>query len=42
LSANLAALASYPFSRGLPELRAAMCEWIARRHGSIGSTRTSR
>ena len=33
LSANLAALARYPLSRGLPELRAAMSEWIARRHG---------
>ena len=33
LSANLGALARYPLSRGLPELRAAMSEWIARRHG---------
>jgi N-succinyldiaminopimelate aminotransferase len=36
LAANLAGLARYPLTLGLPELRAAMAEWIARRHG-LGS-----
>jgi N-succinyldiaminopimelate aminotransferase len=36
LSANLAGLARYPLTLGLPELRTAMAEWIARRHG-LGS-----
>lgn len=36
LTANLGALARYPFSLGLPELRATLAEWIARRHG-LGS-----
>ena len=33
LTANLGALARYPLTLGLPELRATMAEWIARRHG---------
>ena len=33
LAANLAGLARYPLTLGLPELRAAMAEWISRRHG---------
>ena len=33
IAANLDALSRYPQMRGLPELRAAMAEWIARRHG---------
>ncbi len=33
ITANLGGLARYPQSKGLPELRAAMAEWIARRHG---------
>jgi N-succinyldiaminopimelate aminotransferase len=33
LIANLGGLARYPLTLGLPELRAAMAEWIARRHG---------
>src|SRR5436190_384163 len=33
LAANLGALARYPQAIGLPELRAALAEWIARRHG---------
>ena len=33
LAANLAGLSRYPLTLGLPELRAAMAEWIARRHG---------
>ena len=33
LVANLGGLARYPQSKGLPELRGAMAEWIARRHG---------
>ena len=33
LTANLAGLARYPVTLGLPELRAAIAEWIARRHG---------
>ncbi len=33
LAANLGALSRYPLTLGLPELRAAMAEWIARRHG---------
>jgi len=32
LSATLPALARYPLSKGLPELRSAMADWIARRH----------
>ena len=36
LAANLGGLARYPLTLGLPELRAAMAEWIARRHG-LGS-----
>ncbi len=32
LTANLASLARYPVTKGLPELRAAIAEWIARRH----------
>jgi N-succinyldiaminopimelate aminotransferase len=32
LAANLASLARYPQTKGLPELRKAMAEWIARRH----------
>ena len=32
LTANLAALARYPQSKGLPELRAAIAEWLVRRH----------
>jgi N-succinyldiaminopimelate aminotransferase len=36
LAANLHALARYPVTLGLPELRAALAEWIARRHG-LGS-----
>jgi N-succinyldiaminopimelate aminotransferase len=31
--ANLGAIARYPLTRGLPELRAAVARWIARRHG---------
>jgi N-succinyldiaminopimelate aminotransferase len=33
LTANLEGLARYPLTRGLPELRAGMARWIARRHG---------
>ncbi len=33
LAANLGTLSRYPVTLGLPELRAAMAEWIARRHG---------
>ncbi len=33
LTANLAGLSRYPVTLGLPELRATMAEWIARRHG---------
>jgi len=33
ISANLDALSRYPQMKGLPELRVAMAEWIARRHG---------
>lgn len=36
LTANLAGLARYPLTLGLPELRAAIAEWLARRHG-LGS-----
>ena len=36
LAANFAGLARYPLTLGLPELRAALAEWIARRHG-LGS-----
>ncbi|MGZ5685389.1 MAG: succinyldiaminopimelate transaminase [Usitatibacter sp.] len=32
LAANLASLSRYPQTKGLPELRHAMAEWIARRH----------
>src|SRR5687767_13627874 len=33
IKASLGALSRYPMSRGLPELRHAMAEWIVRRHG---------
>jgi N-succinyldiaminopimelate aminotransferase len=33
LSANLAGLARYPLTLGLPELRTALSEWLVRRHG---------
>ena len=33
LAANLGALAKYPVTLGLPELRMAISEWLARRHG---------
>jgi N-succinyldiaminopimelate aminotransferase len=33
LAANLDALARYPQTKGLPQLREAMAAWIARRHG---------
>jgi N-succinyldiaminopimelate aminotransferase len=33
LTANLDSLARYPVTRGLPEMRAAVAEWLARRHG---------
>ena len=33
LNANMAGLARYPMSKGLPELRAAIAEWVARRYG---------
>src|SRR5258708_24167576 len=33
ITANLAALSRYPLSRGLPEFRTAIAEWIVRRHG---------
>jgi N-succinyldiaminopimelate aminotransferase len=33
LAANMAGLSRYPLTLGLPELRAAMAEWLARRHG---------
>jgi N-succinyldiaminopimelate aminotransferase len=33
ITANLGGLARYPLTLGLPELRTAMAEWIARRHG---------
>jgi N-succinyldiaminopimelate aminotransferase len=33
LAANLGALAKYPVTLGLPELRTAISEWLARRHG---------
>jgi N-succinyldiaminopimelate aminotransferase len=36
LAANLAGIAKYPLTKGLPELRIAMAQWIARRHG-LGS-----
>ena len=32
LCANLAGLARYPLTRGVPELRAAIASWLARRH----------
>ncbi len=32
LAANLGALAKYPLTRGLPELRQAMAAWLTRRH----------
>jgi N-succinyldiaminopimelate aminotransferase len=34
LAANLAGLARYPLTLGLPELRATMAEWLTRRHGA--------
>jgi len=33
LAANLGAISRYPVTLGLPELRAAVSEWLARRHG---------
>jgi N-succinyldiaminopimelate aminotransferase len=33
LAANLSGLGRYPLTLGLPELRAAIAEWLARRHG---------
>ena len=33
LAANLGAISRYPVALGLPELRAAVSEWLARRHG---------
>jgi N-succinyldiaminopimelate aminotransferase len=33
LTANLAGLARYPATKGLPELRTAIAEWLARRYG---------
>ena len=36
LAANLAGLGRYPATLGLPELRAAIAEWLARRH-ALGS-----
>jgi len=33
LAANLGALARYPVTLGLPELREAIADWLARRHG---------
>jgi N-succinyldiaminopimelate aminotransferase len=33
LAANLGALSRYPVTLGLPELREAIAEWLARRHG---------
>jgi N-succinyldiaminopimelate aminotransferase len=33
LAANLGALSKYPVTLGLPELRTAISEWLARRHG---------
>ena len=33
LAANLGALARYPVTLGLAELREAIAEWLARRHG---------
>jgi N-succinyldiaminopimelate aminotransferase len=33
LAANLGALSKYPTTLGLPELRVAISEWLARRHG---------
>ncbi len=36
LVANLAGLSRYPQTLGLPELRAALAAWIARRHGLPG------
>ena len=33
LAANLGALSRYPVTLGLPELRIAIAEWLARRHG---------
>ena len=32
LAASMGSLARYPLTRGLPELRGAMADWIARRH----------
>ncbi|MEP7261935.1 MAG: succinyldiaminopimelate transaminase [Usitatibacter sp.] len=41
ITANLGGLARYPLTLGLPELRQAMAEWLARRHGlgSIDATK---
>ncbi|MBL0143148.1 MAG: succinyldiaminopimelate transaminase [Betaproteobacteria bacterium] len=36
LGANLGGLARYPLTKGLPELRAAIAAWLARRHGLPG------
>jgi N-succinyldiaminopimelate aminotransferase len=36
LTANLGGLARYPVTKGLPELRAAIVQWLARRHGLTG------
>jgi len=33
LAANMAGLSRYPLTLGLPELRATLAEWLARRHG---------
>jgi N-succinyldiaminopimelate aminotransferase len=33
LSANMGGLSRYPLTLGLPELRAALAEWLTRRHG---------
>ena len=33
LAANMAGLARYPATKGMPELRNAIAEWLARRHG---------
>jgi N-succinyldiaminopimelate aminotransferase len=36
VTANLAGLARYPVTKGLPELRAAIASWLARRHSLPG------
>jgi N-succinyldiaminopimelate aminotransferase len=33
LDRNTSALSRYPFTRGLPELRSAIAQWLSRRHG---------